>query len=532
MLVFRDGRRRLAVRPLLEQLTLACRDAAVRPGKALPALLRAGELECGLTDANSAVAARIAALTDAASEALVSSRAMSPAPLAGLANLPELPDHINISVPEGFAYYALHPLDYARVLDELALPRRVLVVGIRSIGTTLSAVVRAALAARGVAASRMTVRPVGHPWARETHFREGERRRIEAERAAGAHFLVVDEGPGLSGSSFLSVAEALVGAGVPQSDITLIGSHEVDAARMCARDAAARWACFRFVATAPFVTPAGAVELSGGAWRAELPEAEWPAAWTQFERRKFRLGETLCKFEGLGHYGDAVRDRARRLAELGFSPGVRGEQDGFTAYEFVNGQPLVAKDADEAMLRRMAEYCAVRAREFPAENIDTTALRQLVQVNWREAFGGEVAAPALPVERPVIVDGRTQPHEWLRAPDGRIVKTDAAEHGDDHFSPGPTDIAWDLAGAIVEWGLDSAGAAFLLGDYLRLSGDDAQRRIADYRLAYTLFRLGYCTMAAEATRGSDEEARLRRDAARYRALLSPAKAGSRSKVAA
>ena len=530
MLVFRDGRRRRAVRPLLEQLTLACRGAFARPGEALAVLLRAGELECGLADANSPAAAKIAALSDAAADALVAGRTL-PAALAGdLAGLADLPEHIDGSVPEGFAFYALHPLDYVHVLEQLALPRRVVVVGIRSIGTTLSAVVRAGLAARGSRSARMTVRPVGHPWARETHFPDDERRRIEAERAAGADFLVVDEGPGLSGSSFLSVAEALVGAGVPSERITLAGSHEAEPARMCARDAAERWACFRFVATAPFAAPAGAVELSGGAWRGESPEAEWPASWTQFERRKFLIGGTLHKFEGLAHYGDPVRARGRRLAEFGFSPRVLGEQNGFTGYEFVAGQPLVASGVDEATLRRIAEYCAFRAREFPAEAPDARALQQLVEVNWREAFGEEITAPALAVERPVIVDGKMQPHEWRRTRDSRIVKTDATEHGDDHFFPGPTDIAWDLAGAIVEWGLDSAGAAFLLGEYCRLARDDARSRVADYVLAYTLFRLGYCAMAADAVRGSEEEARLRGDAARYRELLS--KASSISKVAA
>ena len=532
MLVFRDGRRRRAVRPLLEQLKLACRDASARPGEALAALLRAGGLECGLADANSAAAAKIAAVSDAAADALVARSALPALGTESLAALGETPEYTDISVPEGFAYYALHPLDYVRALEQLALPPRVFVLGIRSIGTTLSAVVRAGLAARGITAARMTVRPVGHPWARETHFRDDERRRIEAERAAGAHFLVVDEGPGLSGSSFLSVAEALVGAGVPPERVTLIGSHAANPARMCARDAAARWECFRFVATAPFAVPAGAVDLSGGAWRRELPEAEWPASWTQFERRKFLLAGTLYKFEGVGHYGDAVRGRAQRLAELGVSPRIAGEQDGFTVYEFVAGQPLAANDANEETLRRIAEYCALRAREFPAEGADTNALRNLIDVNWREAFGEEITAPELAVERPVIVDGRMQPHEWRRTQDGRVLKTDATEHGDDHFFPGPTDIAWDLAGAIVEWELDSAGAAFLLAEYQRLSGDDASSRIGDYRLAYALFRLGYCSMAADAMRGSEEEARLRRDAARYRELLSPAKAGSISKVAA
>jgi len=112
------------------------------------------------------------------------------------------------------------------------------------------------------------------------------------------------------------------------------------------------------------------------------------------------------------------------------------------------------------------------------------------------------------------------PHEWVRAADGaadrKTWKTDAASHGDDHFFPGPTDIAWDLAGAIVEWELDAAASAFLLAEYRRRSGDDAEARLPGYLLAYALFQLGYAEMAADAMRGGEEEVRLRHDAQRYR----------------
>src|SRR3982750_4419365 len=55
-----------------------------------------------------------------------------------------LPGNIRLRPPEGFAYYALYPEMYASAcLDFLReqQPARVGVVGIRSIGTTLSAVV-------------------------------------------------------------------------------------------------------------------------------------------------------------------------------------------------------------------------------------------------------------------------------------------------------------------------------------------------------------------------------------------------------
>ena len=56
---------------------------------------------------------------------------------------------------EGFAYYALHPRKVAMLLDTLALTSPVAVVGIRSVGVTLSAVACASLRLRGVECRRL-----------------------------------------------------------------------------------------------------------------------------------------------------------------------------------------------------------------------------------------------------------------------------------------------------------------------------------------------------------------------------------------
>ena len=59
----------------------------------------------------------------------------------------DLPRTLEVSVPEGYAFYALHPRSYGeaalRFWEELR-PRSVVVIGIRSIGTSLSAVACAA----------------------------------------------------------------------------------------------------------------------------------------------------------------------------------------------------------------------------------------------------------------------------------------------------------------------------------------------------------------------------------------------------
>jgi thiamine kinase-like enzyme len=112
-----------------------------------------------------------------------------------------------------------------------------------------------------------------------------------------------------------------------------------------------------------------------------------------------------------------------------------------------------------------------------------------------------------------------QPHEWLLSKDGKLLKTDSGSHGDDHFFPGPTDIAWDLAGAIVEWQMSEGQATEFLNLYRRASGDDARARIDGFINAYAVFRLAYCLMAANAMSGSDEQPRLQQAADTYRAVL-------------
>ena len=65
-------------------------------------------------------------------------------------------------------------------------------------------------------------------------------------------------------------------------------------------------------------------------------------------------------------------------------------------------------------------------------------------------------------------------------------------------------------------GMGADAADFLLATYRRHSADDASLRLPPFLLAYAIFRTAYCKMAAAAMSGAPEEARLRRDYARYR----------------
>lgn len=144
----------------------------------------------------------------------------------------------------------------------------------------------------------------------------------------------------------------------------------------------------------------------------------------------------------------------------------------------------------------------------------------MLHFNSSEEFGREINGQRLEIVHPVITDGRMLPHKWLCTRSGNLLKVDNASHGDDHFFPGPTDIAWDLAGAIVEWDMEEAAVEKLLSCYQAESGDDPRHRLSAYLLAYSTLRMGYCKMAAEAMRGSAEESRLAAHYLRYREVAS------------
>jgi hypothetical protein len=108
-----------------------------------------------------------------------------------------LPEMVRVSVPEGYVYYGLYPETYLKAAVKFfheVRPSRAVGIGIRSIGTSLSAVVCAALEELGCETHSYTVRPRGHPFDRRLALSP---RLEEAWRSlADSHFLIIDEGPG------------------------------------------------------------------------------------------------------------------------------------------------------------------------------------------------------------------------------------------------------------------------------------------------------------------------------------------------
>jgi hypothetical protein len=529
MYIFRDGKTAVRGDKLSDQLIEGllsfngAKPAAPRT-QLLDLLLRAGELECALADAVSANLSLVASVTDDLANALVAGLPVDERYLARKISAVEPPEYVTVTATEGFAYYALHPLDFVDVIKRVQLRSSLVgVIGIRSIGTTISAVVQAALREQGIHAERTTIRPYGHPYDRDAKFDDHQARWITSLCSRQAEFFVVDEGPGMSGSSFLSVGDALLSSGVQRPAISFLGSRMPDPHSLTAPHAAARWPSFRAHYTQPtrYLPQEADKYVAGGIWRAEAftSEDDWPASWLQMERLKFlsKDRQTLFKFEGIGRFGVAVYDRAQKIHNAGFGPMPMEREEGFGAYRMLHGRLLTEADSDSFVLQRLAEYCAFRSTSMHVSHNPTPELQTMLRFNAQEEFGVNLPdeISELRVERPVIADGRMLPHKWIEA-DGALIKVDSATHGDDHFFPGPTDIAWDLAGTIIEWNLDYSRARYFLDCYRRRSQDNPDPRLPAYLLAYSVFRMAYCKMAAAASKGVPEELRLVRGYARYR----------------
>jgi hypothetical protein len=471
--------------------------------------------------------------------------------LRALAALP-LPEPLRIRSPEGFAFYAVYPEAYLKAAAEHPWPAPPLVIGLRSIGAGLAALVAAAAAAR----KTITLRPCGPPFGRELKVS----RRIRVLLAAHAGpFAIVDEGPGLSGSSFGATLDLLADLGVSEDRIVCLPSHAGEAGPRADPRRRARWARLarpvagfeEVFAGKPlsgwFCDLTGEIgrveDLSGGAWRRDAA-GEPPPAHTAQERLKFRLhaasGRWLAKFAGLDAGGEARFERARALHRAGFSPEPAALRHGFLLERWEDAAPL-GQLPRARLVEQLAAYLAFRAAAFPAEPWEGASREQLVEmarVNALEALGeaaagliaglAERAAAAAPPGRPVHVDARLHLWEWRRTPDGRLLKTDAVDHSAAHDLVGCQDIAWDVAGAALEFGLAAAEVGRLCAAIEAATGQrPSPAALAFFDLCYPAFQAGYWRMA-EAVAAPEERVRLAAQAARYEGRLARLAAAAES----
>ncbi|EIM24978.1 hypothetical protein [Microvirga lotononidis] len=460
---------------------------------------------------------------------------------------------IHAKQAEGYAFYALYPENYLEAARASGLGPDTQVIGIRSIGTGLGALVAAALGA----SAPLTLRPTGHPFRREVNVDRPLAKSLAKQ--AGA-FAIVDEGPGLSGSSFGAVADWLEEAGVPRQRIHFFPSHEGLLGPQASPKHRERWdlaprhvrtmddllfgevGCHRLTTwVEDLVGPLDAPleEISGGEWRRHRyqDEASWPPSILQQERRKFLArgsGKSwMVKFAGLGETGSRKLRMARRLHEAGFAPAVAGLRHGFLVqiwHEDGRSLDQITFDRDR-LIGQVGAYLGFRARQYPAAGQPGASLgelRHMAVYNAQQALGDDVGAfldRSLPPPdnlegqvRRVWSDNRMHLWEWLVSRD-RLFKADALDHGSAHDLIGHQDIAWDIAGAVVELNLSESETARLCTIVERESGYPVAPELLAFLIpCYCAFHMGASLMAAGAIGGA-EEARLRGAADHYGQLL-------------
>lgn len=560
-----------AIAALLDEAALA-EPGAVRHTLVVRAFVRMAELAQGVADAEferhgcdsrsaaqqrcAEVLVMLARLVDASWQRQLGRSLGRFGQIAAQLSALDVPPRIRVKRAEGFAHYALYPETYLEAARRSGLGATTRVIGIRSIGLGLAALVSATLGA----APPVSLRPVGHPFRR----RIAASPELAAELAgdAAGDFAIVDEGPGLSGSSFAAVADLLEEVGIPAHHIHFFPSHAHGPGPEAAPRVRTRW---RDTAQHHAdLTEAGAGghsvldriedavrdllgpldgplrDISGGAWRAHhYGESDpLPPSDPQRERRKFLArarGEPwLVKFAGLDEDGALKLQRAAALAQAGFGPEPAGLCYGFMVERWVDGIPLDRRSMSKAtLLAALGAYLGFRARSFPADAAGASldGLREMACANTQEALGAAAAEAlaarlrnAADIQAPVVpvhIDGRLHAWEWLGAERAWPVKTDAVDHSCGHDLVGCQDIAWDIAGAAVEHSLDEAERDMLRGEVARACGRPVEPALIEVLTpCYLAFQLGLWTQAVETSDGM-EAMRQHSILERYRNGLAP-----------
>lgn len=459
---------------------------------------------------------------------------------------------ILIGTAEGYAHYALYPESYLVAARQSGLDANTCVIGIRSIGLGLAAMVAAAIGAP----APVSVRPTGHPF----------RRRLAADpeligswmAKPSARFAIVDEGPGLSGSSFHAVVAWLQALDIDAGRIHLFPSHSGGPGAEASADIREAWTvCQQHTADFERTFPAGSalpalrdwvartigrtavslMEISAGEWRRLHygSQDHWPPVHRRFERRKFLASagreKWSVKFVGLGEIGMHKAETARRLHDAGFGPEIAGLCHGFLVERWSDGATLErARHSKQKMVAHLARYLSWRAANLPASEPGASlkALADMAVRNTSEALGESRAAelrnwfskqaPPKTMQR-VEIDGRLHPWEFILSRGGTLIKTDALDHCRSHDLIGCQDIAWDIAGARVEYSLSDAATAALYKAVEATTSRPVDAKLVHYyEPCYLAFQLGLWSMAERS--GDDrEQIRLAAAARRYAAAL-------------
>jgi hydroxymethylpyrimidine pyrophosphatase-like HAD family hydrolase len=196
----------------------------------------------------------------------------------------------------------------------------------------------------------------------------------------------------------------------------------------------------------------------------------------------------LAKSVGWGWMGYHAFIAGEELSA--FVPRLLGLRDGILYTEWLPQADLGSADENRGLwLETAASYVATRVRRLSLTRDPKSDLIHanqyggfdLLASTLAQAFGGKPAAflkrarlqhefvrHANPF--PTLIDAKMRPQEWIAGPQSPL-KTDFEHHGLGRKQLNVTDPAYDLAEAILHWGLSEAEEERLINRYIEKSGD-------------------------------------------------------------
>jgi hypothetical protein len=485
-------------------------------------LVMAGQIEQGLADICHPGLAMAQSLTDDRAAHLIGSDIETWSPIVR-----ELEawsgQEIRVKTPEGYAFYCLYPEQYVAAARQWSEQRNgtATVVGVRSIGTSLSAAVAVVLRERGMPIQRLTVRPSGDPYDRKVALPV-----IDSD-----WLVVVDEGPGHSGTSMAAVARAAIEQGFALEQIVFFpGSPSMPG------HAAPSWSREIWSSVARCFVPNTEVLINGksieaalggealvnigaGAWRNQCYAAasDWPAVCSPFEANKY-----LSEDSGRKTFWKYVGPTRLECPDLRSYAGYAGRP-------WIEGKPLSANDWD-SVKERVLEYLRLRIAEpVPETAADHRGVAEMMVQNTLEALGESAAERVsqwtdwlshqeLP-RAGGTSDGRVAPHDWIRDESGNVHKVGGRGNAGDHTVVGSQPDLWDYAAVIAEW-----GRPFALEPACDVAPPEARPHATHfYTIAYLAFRCGITKMSLDMLgNGHPEGPRLSESFARNQSRLAAA----------
>jgi hypothetical protein len=214
---------------------------------------------------------------------------------------------------------------------------------------------------------------------------------------------------------------------------------------------------------------------------------------------------------------------------FGFSPVIEKYSDGFLVMECIDGRPLQRIDYGPDLVLFVKKYLSCLNDNFKSAPlmVDFDKMYEMIFLNIEEALGrawssrveklNSLKYKESYLDETVAIDGSMMPQDFIRTKKG-FYKVDNIEHHADQFFHGCQNIAWDVAGFCVEFGLDMSRSKRFI-DEINLKNTGVREGFPFFIIAYLSYRLGYVSLASDSLPGQRDGERFLELKKRYSHIL-------------